>query len=455
MNALEKARARLKELTGELETLLAKASLTKDELESITTKTAEVEAKQAEIETLQKAEAARASASKPANSATQPEITGERDHSGRSVPAVPERKMTPDQKISLVAASSFKAKHARMPALKVLEDNGYFSFAKELELEMRRKAVDTTVADVLIPDPLSSEIIELLRPETTFFQGNPKRVEFTHGKFVAPRGATGATASYVGEAQKKPVTEPSFDAIQMQAKKLAGTVLITMEAKNWSLPNIEAYIRDDLRAAMAQATDLHAYFGTGAGQSPTGILNVAGVPDFDAQNYFADPLNPTITEIDAWASDMILSLTLANIGASQSWKWLMNYRTIEYLKNLRVGDTTGVYAYPELRMERPMWKGFGVMVTNQVPINLGVGGDESVVALMDFRHILYGEEAGITVKTSDQASIDVNGTVVHLWQQNMEAILTETQHDFGLRHVRAVAKTHAVRWGATAEAGSP
>lgn len=456
MNALQKALARLKALAGELDALTAKDVFTADDLKAINDKTAEIEAVELECETLKRAEAARARQTVPAGAAVeeQPAPAGEQRQQ-RTVPAVAQREMKADQKVSLIAAATLKAKSRGVSALKVLADEGYAQFAKDIEDDMRRRAVDTTVASVLIPTVIESEIIPLLRNETTFFAGNPKRVQFTHGKFKAPRGATGATASYVGEGVKKPVTEPTFDSIEMSAKKLAAIVLITQEARDWSLPNIDAYIRDDLRAAMSQAIDLNAYFGTGAGDSPTGILMVNGVVTVPADDYFNVATAPTITEIDAWASRMVLSLTLANIGAASTWAWLMNYRTLEFLKNLRVGDTTGVYAYPELRGENPTWKGFKVFVTNQVPINGGVNTDETIVALIDFRHVLYGEEEGIIVKTSDQATIDVSGTLVHLFQQNMYAILTEAQHDFGLRHLRAVVKSTGIRWGAINTGLSP
>lgn len=448
MNALQKAQARLKELVAELDELQKKEQLSADDLKAINEKIAEIEAKEAEITTLKAAEAIRARQTVPADTEV-PASDRVVDRGHNRPPAAPQKKMEPDQKISLIAAASLKSMHLHQPYMKVLDDNGYGQFVQELQRSMSlERAVDTTVASVLIPQPLSAEIIELLRPETTFFQGNPKRVQFTNGKFKSPRGASGATASYVGEGAKKPVTGPTFDSIDMAPKKLAGIVLITKEAREWTLPNIEAYIRDDLRAAMAQATDLNAYFGTGVGDSPTGVLNITGVPSVDAQSY-APGTAPSITQIDAFASKMILSITQANIGQAQTWKWLMSYRTLEFLKNLRVGDDTGVYAYPTLQLERPTWKGFGVLVTNQVAENLGATTDETTLSLLDFRHVLYGEEEGVVVKTSDQATIDVSGTLVHLFQQNMDAILTETQHDFGLRHLHAVVKGRAVRWGST------
>jgi hypothetical protein len=52
------------------------------------------------------------------------------------------------------------------------------------------------------------------------------------------------------------------------------------------------------------------------------------------------------------------------------------------------------------------------------------------------------------LKMSDQATLDVDGsgTLVHLWQQNMFAILAEAMHDFGLRTVKAVVKQSNIRW---------
>lgn len=461
MNALQKAQARLKALLVELDALEATETLTAETMTSIAAKQTEIEEVEAQIESFKKSEQMRARAAVSANAPASDRETTTRDNGGPAleprVPAVPDVKMTPDQEVSIVAAATLKARYHNKPALKILQDEGYGIFAEKLMRSMKERAVTSTTGgvDVFLPDTISANIIEMLRPETTFFQGNPKRIQFTHGKFKAARGATGATASYVGEGAKKPVTEPTFDSIQMSSKKLAAIVLITEEARDWSLPNIDAYIRDDLRKAMSQAIDLNAYFGTGAGDSPTGIL-VQNVPTFDAADFFANPVAPTLEELDAMASRLILSLTLANIGASQTWAWLMSYRTLEFLKNVRTGDAgNGFYAFPELQLPQPRWKGFRVLVTNQVPINGGATTDETKIALIDFSHVLYGEEGGIVVKTSTEATVDVSGTLVHLWQQNMYGILTEHRHDFGLRYLDAAAVMDHVRFDTTIGVESP
>lgn len=451
MEALLKARARLKEIGAAIKTMTEKPQLTADDLTALNAHTDEAEALEAQIKSLERVESFQARSAVPAGAAVGAEGGAEDGRQERGVEPVPQRKMNANEKVSIIAASTLLARVQNKAALQVLDEQGYGEFAKELGREMKRRAISTTTASVFIPDPIADEFIEFLRPEMTFFQGGPKRVQFTAGKFKAPRGATGATASYVGEGAKKPVTEPTFDEINMSAKKLAAIVLITQEARDWSVPSIDAYIRDDLRTEMASRMDLNAYFGLGTGNSPRGILNIAGVPSFDFSGL---GVAPTISEIDAMASRLILSLTENHIHANPKWAWLFSYRTFEALKNIRVGgDSMGVYAYPELHLPVPTWKGFRVLVTSQVPNNLGDESDESTIALIDYRHVLYGEEGGVEIKTSDQASVDVSGTVVHLWQQNMYGILAEHQHDFGLRHLHAVAKATGIRFGSLA--GSP
>ena len=215
--------------------------------------------------------------------------------------------------------------------------------------------------------------------------------------------------------------------------------------------DIEAYVRQDLRNALALTLDLNAYLGTGAGASPLGILNKVGVQTNSST--FAVPATPTLAELDAFATSMILKLTTSNIFANDRWRWLMPYRTAMRLADMRT-STGGDIAYPEMNLGRaggPIWKGIPVIITSQIPTNGGAGTNETTIALVDFNHVLFGEEEGITVRMSDQATLNVDGgsTLVHLWQQNMFAILCEAMHDFGLRTVKAVVKQTAIVFEST------
>lgn len=451
MNALQKALARLKDLVAELAQFEGKEDLTAEELAVIEAKTQEIEDLEKKIETLKKAEQVRARQALPADESTE-EVT---------TPAAP-KTVKPEQQVSLAAAATVKSFATKQPVLKVLEDEGYGQLAKEIAAGAKTRnspntpTVDTGIAQVFIPTVITTPFIDMLYPTTTFFQGGPKRVQFTSGKYTQPRKVLSGQATYVGEGQRKPLTSPDFDQIEMVAKKLTAITPLTMEAMNWSIVNLESAIRSDLSGAFQRKIDSQAYFGIGSSVAPTGILGMSGIGSFTASSYVnAGRLTkPQIVEVDAAAAALILSLTTQNVARTPSWAWLMSYRTYQYLCDLRVGDTTGIYAYPELRnITNPTWKGIRVLVSNQVPDNGGGTGDESVLALIDFKHVLYGEEEGFTLKTSSEATLFDGTTTIYLWQQNMFAVLAEAQHNWTLEHPEAVAKMTGVRWGSPV--GSP
>lgn len=450
---LEQLRALLAQKHGALTPLKSKAfadEATQEDLDAFEAALKECEDIEKKISMLERSEALDAATTRAADV-----VTGGDDETdlgnGRVAPtpkAAP-LKLELGQKLSLTAAAIIKAGKSGDP-LKILANEGYEQFANELKAN--QKAVNTTDQDeggILVPTNLQGGILPLLRAESTFLNAGPTRVQLVNGAFKQPRGATGATAGYVAEGAAKPVSTPTFDAIDMKAKKLAGIVPMTNEARKWTVGNLEAYIRDDLRNALALTMDLNAYLGTGSGDSPLGIFNKSGVQT--VAGVFADPTKPTLAELDRFATAMILKLTTANIYSNPRWRWTMAYRTLMYLADMRVGDNDGELAYPSLQGPNPTWKGFPVSVTNQVPTNLGTGTDASLITLTDFSHVLFGEEQGIVMKMSDQATLDPDGTgenLIHLWQQNMFAILAESEHDFGLRYAKAVVKATGIRWGA-------
>ncbi len=154
---------------------------------------------------------------------------------------------------------------------------------------------------------------------------------------------------------------------------------------------------------------------------------------------FANPKAPTVAELDRVATRMILAITDANIPATNRFAWTMNYHLMRYLADSR--GANGQYIYPELNTDTPDMEGLpGVRDHTQFPSNGGATTDESTLALVDWSNVLYGDEEDITVRTSMEATIDPGtGTLVHLFQQNMMAVLMEAQHDIALNYDQAVS----------------
>lgn len=451
MNVAE-LRARLKAMTVALAPLKTKALADGANVEDRAAMKAHLDAikvVEEQLEMAEQDEALQAKHSQPANTPA--------GNPAPTVPAAPDKKTSADQILSLVAAGIIKAGKGGDIA-KVLADDGYQGFVDTLKAAAARagKSVNTLSSGdggVLVPTTLDESIIPFLRNQATFLNSNPVRVQLVNGAFKQPRGATGATAGYVGEGGRKPVTQPTFDAIDMKAKKIAGIVPITQEARGWTIGNIEQYIRNDLRDAIATALDLNAYLGTGTGDTPLGILLRPGIQTVTP--VFATATAPTIAELDVMANAFILKMTTANLTNSANWRWLMSWRTALYIASLRVGGTNGDIAYPEMQFDNSggmRFKGIPVVVSNQFPTNGGTGTNETLIGLVDFSHVLFGiTGGGITMKMTDQATIKTGvatdgSDLLHLWQQNMIAILAEDQHDFGLRRSQAVVKATAIKF---------
>jgi HK97 family phage major capsid protein len=435
---ISKLRARLQDKSAAIDTLAEKAAADNapaEDIKAYDDALAELERINEQIEREEKATAIRAKLSKPADApaADPTKPTTE--------PVLKEFNL--DQQLSLAAAAIVVGKTRGEHPLKVLADDGYGKLADQL----KTKAVNTLVSSeggLLVPTSTpQGGIMELLRKQSTFIDAGPVRVPLIGGRYNQPRGLAGATASYVAEGALKPVSTPTFDSISMVAKKLAGIVPLTNEARMWTVGDIEAYVRTDLRSALALTLDLNAWLGTGAGASPLGILNKVGVQTVTGT--FSGATAPTLAELDTFANAFVLKMTAANLYSTGNWKWVMPYRTALKLSAMRVGSSDGDLAFPEMNPlgNGSTWKGFPVIITAQIPTTGGGTTDETTIALVDFGHVLYGEEEGITMKMSDQATLDVDGegTLIHLWQQNMFAILAESMHDFGLRTVLAVVKS--------------
>lgn len=391
------------------------------------------------------------------------------EHEGDPVYAVPksEDENKGDWLATLCAAAHAKSQNASKSGvfkspLEVMRDEGYGRVADNLlKMQATRarekglivKTNSTLTAQdggILLPTPNSASIIPFLRSQNTFLDMGPRTIPLIGGRFNQPRGASSATAGYIGEGAKKPVGSPTFDNISMSSKKIAGIVMVTEEALRWSLADLRGYITDDLRATLAQNMDTALYFGAGSATVPFGILQRTSdinVFDGSAAALFADPKKPTVAEIDRVATLMILAITDRNIAASPRFAWSMNYHLQQYLLNAR--GANGQPIYPEIA--NGTWKGFRISVTNAFPNNGGTATDESILALIDWSNVLYGNDEDVSVRTSTEATIDPGtGVLVHLFQQNMMAILMEARHDVTLQRAGAVSVLRKARWGSIA-----
>lgn len=95
------------------------------------------------------------------------------------------------------------------------------------ELEKSVTVMDTSNSSVLVPtSPLTSEFIELLRAQT-IIDKLAKYMRAGDFNTTIAGMATGAASAWVGEGEPKPVTNATFNSVELKRHKVAGIAVLT------------------------------------------------------------------------------------------------------------------------------------------------------------------------------------------------------------------------------------
>ena len=299
----------------------------------------------------------------------------------------------------------------------------------------------SSAGGILVPANLSSEVIELLRPKSVVRKLGTRSIPLNNGNMTIPRLKGGAVVGYIGSDSDMPATEPQFDDLKLSGKKLAALVPISNDllANSASNPNVDAIVVGDLTSAIALREDKAFIRDDGTASNPKGLRSWAV-----AGNVFAST-SPTVVGTDL--EKLLLLLEAANANMT-SVGFLMAPRTKRYLSSLRDGN--GNKIYPEIDLGLLM--GYALATTTQIPTNLTVGAtaNGSEIYLADFGDCFIGEDAGLVIDYSKEATYkDGGGNVISAFQRDQTLIRVIAKHDFDPRHVESIAVMTSVQWGST------
>jgi len=296
---------------------------------------------------------------------------------------------------------------------------------------------------------MSSEFIELLRPETIL--GNLtgfRRVPFN---IKIPRQTAGATANWVGEGLSKPVSNLQFDNVTVPWAKIAVICIITQELARFSNPDAEMLVRDDLIATIAQFMDVQFIDGA--------VAPIANLKPGSINN--ASPNHPstgsTVPAVTADLATAMLAMTSANINMVRP-VWIMSPTAAMFLATLRTAQD--VFAFPGMGMGSTggiqpgggstaavaqgtgrTLMGIPVVVSGNVPVTGGL----SSITLLEQSQLMVADDGQTMIDTSNEASLQADsapGTpptpLISLWQQNLLGIKAERFIYWLMRRVAAV-----------------
>ncbi|MFO6102626.1 phage major capsid protein [Pseudomonas aeruginosa] len=309
---------------------------------------------------------------------------------------------------------------------------------------------DAAWAGHLVGDETSvfADFVEYLRPQTILGRfgtnGIPslRRVPFR----VPLIGQTsGGDGYWVGEGQAKPLTKFDFERKTLEPLKVANIAVATMEVIRDSSPAADGIIRDQLAAALRERLDIDFIDpakAAVAGVSPASILNgVAGIP---SSGNTADDVRADIRAL--------FNAFIAANNAPTSGVWLMPATTALALSLMQ--NPLGQAEFPGISMTGGELFGLPVIVSEYIPTSSA----GAVVALVNASDIYLGDEGGVDLSMSTEASLQMDNApdnpttastvLVSLWQRNLVGFRAERAINWARRRASAVAYLTGVNWGA-------
>lgn len=260
-------------------------------------------------------------------------------------------------------------------------------------------------------------------------QVNGKREQYT--EYVGR-----PTAAFVAEGAAKPVTGAEYAAITADVKKVATIVMYTEELIEDAQSDPTVLINQDVRAAFADLIDAHA-------------LGMANGTNLTTQ--FNSALRATTQTIELGTGADALPLafsaaieTIQNNGYQANGA-ILGSGASRMLRDAR--DANGLPLYGGFQAQSPTDL-YGLQLarsTNLASLSGTPGAGRIVGIVGDFTHALLLVRNDIRVKFTDQATIDVSGTLHHTWAQNKVASLWEARVGFVVHQLNTafVAITNA------------
>ncbi len=232
------------------------------------------------------------------------------------------------------------------------------------------------------------------------------------------------TVATVSEAGPKPATGAEYAQVTLDMVKGAAIVMYTQELIEDAVEDPTVLINNDVRKAFADWVDTNAL-----GRNAAGTI----VGSFNSE------LSETTTTVElgttADAIPVAISSAMATIEANgyEPTGVILASDGKASLRNARMAVETANPLFQPFNSAAapPDIYGLPLRWTTNLQTFAGTAGAGRVVGIVgDFSQAVLGIRKDITMSLSDQATVDVGGTLHHLWQQNKVAALWEARMGF-------------------------
>jgi HK97 family phage major capsid protein len=266
---------------------------------------------------------------------------------------------------------------------------GFLGNQSELNDHEVRALSSSGPAGLLLPNDVSSNVIDLVRARSTVFAAGATLVPMGGPNLRIPKLTSDPVANWRNESSTITDSTPSFASGTLEARSLAALLKIPNELLD-DVEMLEAALSGYLAEALAGELDRAALFGSGINPEPRGLANTVGINVLPIN--FAPQYRDTVSAIGV--------LRQGNFTADGV---IHSARTLTKLDGL-VDSTTQPLNQPRVVAELPTFS------TSKIPVTLGIGANESVSFVGEWQNLVVGVRQQISLARSTDAGFDMNET---------------------------------------------
>lgn len=241
---------------------------------------------------------------------------------------------------------------------------------------------------------LGSSFIELLRNAMMLDRMGITWLRDLNGNIAIPTATAGATAYWVAENGAPTESAPTFGQVTLSPKTVGAFTDYSRRLLLQSSIDVEAFVRADLAATLAQEIQRAAINGSGSSNEPTGLLNISGIGSVAGGTNGLAPAYDHMVDLES-----AVSIANADVG---NLSYLTNAKVRGKLRKTQEFASTNGKAVWTSGRERGIGDvlGYDAYVTNAVPSNLTKGtssGVCSAIAYGNWADLLVGMWGGLDV----------------------------------------------------------
>lgn len=288
-----------------------------------------------------------------------------------------------------------------------------FGGSGEAELQRTMTTLSDSTGGFLIPEEVSNVFYNNFRASTVLGQIGVTEIRPRGIPYRINKKTSNTTAYRRGEGSAVSASDIAFGQVTLSPKSISARTVISAENVMWPEPSTDALVERDLMETLALKMDYDFFMGSGASNTPIGIVNTTGVSNLASNS--GTGAAPTYEKVGV---DLPFALRLVNVPDDGSFAYVGHPGHLKLLRKEQTGgSTTSDGPYILAPWAVPLNGEFLPYKWVDTTALEGLGADSGATPMFfgrwsDAVHAMWG---GLMVKRSDVATDGTYNALTQGW----------------------------------------